>query len=50
MSIPIFSGDMFPFSTRYLEFFASALFIGGVGYYLNLIAVPVLEYPLLIHK
>ena len=25
MSIPMFSGDMFTFSTRYLKFFASAL-------------------------
>ena len=25
MSIPMFSGDMFPFSTKHLKFFASAL-------------------------
>ena len=25
MAIPMFSGDMFPFSTRYLKVFASAL-------------------------
>ena len=41
MFITMFSGDMFPFSTRYLKSFWFCT------YQINLIAIPFLEYSLL---